>query len=133
MLKGSGWRGKVKKCPLPSTGKEHLRRWLRVRNSRLHMFHRFRELLFGKGVQNIFFRESGAARLQNSVTDFFQVRSVMGVGVNDDFHAVLLGQPEMAVAEVEAIGLSVQFHGNLASGSGSEDRFNVERESVAAQ
>ena len=71
------------------------------------MLHRFRELLGGQGVEHVIFREPGAAGLQDAVADFFHMRSVVGIGVDHDFHASLLGLAQVNVVEVEAVGIGI--------------------------
>ncbi len=69
----------------------------------------------------------------DAVADLVHVRGVMGVGVDYDFYAVLFGQAEMTVAQVEAVGIGIQFHGDLVFGGGFQDGVYVELVGVAAE
>jgi hypothetical protein len=53
------------------------------------MLHRLGKLLQRQGIQHVVFAEPGAPRLGDSVTKLLHVRSVMGVGVDDNLHPVL--------------------------------------------
>src|ERR1700681_2107766 len=74
------------------------------------MLHRLGKFLRRQGVQDIVFGEPGATRLGDSVTYFLHVRSMVGIGVDDNFHPMLLGHAQMNVAEVEPLGVGVQLH-----------------------
>jgi len=54
-------------------------------------------------VQNVVFREPGAPSLSDSVMQLFHVRGVVGIGVDDDLHAMLFRQPQIDVIEVEPL------------------------------
>ena len=71
------------------------------------VLHGFRELLRGQSVQHIIPSQPGAAGLEDSVTDFFHVGGVVGVGVDDDFHALLFGLAEVDVVQIEAVGVGI--------------------------
>jgi hypothetical protein len=53
------------------------------------MLHRLGKFLQRQGIQYVVFGEPGASRLGDSVTKFLHVRSVVGVGVDDNFHPML--------------------------------------------
>jgi hypothetical protein len=74
------------------------------------VLHGFGEFLGREGVEDVVFGEPGSSRLQDAVADFFHVRGVVGVGVDDDLHASLFGLPKVHVAQVEAIRIGVEFH-----------------------
>ena len=54
------------------------------------VFHGLSERGGRQGVEDIIFGEPGSAGLQHAETDLLQVRDVVGVGVDDDLHAMLL-------------------------------------------
>src|ERR1700747_3118711 len=69
------------------------------------VLHGFREFLRWKCIQDDVFGQPGTAGLQDAVTDLLHVRGVMRVGVDHDFHALLLSLAEMNVVKVEAVGI----------------------------
>src|SRR5579863_3415133 len=69
------------------------------------MLHRLGKLRRRQSIEHVDFRQPGPPRLQNAVTDLLHVRSMVRVGVDDDFHALLLGLPQMNVVQVQAVGI----------------------------
>ena len=55
------------------------------------------------------------------------------VGVDHDFDAVLLGHAQMHVAQVEAVGIGIQLHGDFVFRGRLENGVDVEWVGVAAQ
>jgi len=55
-----------------------------------------------------------------------------GVGIDYDFHSVLFRQSKMAVAEIKAVGIGIQFHGHFFLAVLSVG-LDVERVSVTAK
>ena len=49
------------------------------------VLHRMSKFLRRQGIQHVVLGEPSAPRLRDAVTQFFQVRSVVGIGVDDDF------------------------------------------------
>ena len=93
----------------------------------------FANCLCGQRIQHVVFCQPGAAGLQNAVADLFHVRGVMGVGVDHDLHALLLGLAEVDVVQVEAVGIGIQLHRNFVFRGGRQNGVHVECVGVAAQ
>lgn len=60
-------------------------------------------------VRDVGFGETGAAGLEDAVTEDVQAVRGVGVGVNDDGDAVLLGGGTVNVVEIETGGIGVEF------------------------
>ena len=95
--------------------------------------HGFRKFGRGERVENIFFREPGAAQLQHSIADFFQVRSMVGIGVDHKPHAFGFGQAQMLVAQVQTIRISIVLHGNARLGGSGKDLVAIKAVAFTAQ
>ena len=52
----------------------------------------------------------------------------MGIGVDDDLDAVLLGHAQVNVAQVEAVGIGVEFHRDFVFGGGFKYGVDIERD-----
>jgi hypothetical protein len=97
------------------------------------VFHSLGEFRGGQGVEDIISSEPRSSGLGDPIADFFHVRGVMRIGVNDDLHAVLLGHPQMDVAKIKPVGIGVEFHRNFVLGGSFKDSVNIERIRIAAQ
>jgi hypothetical protein len=97
------------------------------------VLHRTGKFLPGQRIQHVLFGETGTPGLSDAVTQFFHVRSVVRIGVDDDFHTMLFGQAQMNVVEVEPIGIGVQFHRHFVFGRRLENRVEIELVGVATQ
>ncbi len=65
----------------------------------------------GFGVEDVCGSEPGAAKLGDAVTNLVELFGGVGVGVDDDFAAVLFGDAEIQVVEVGAGRVGVVFDG----------------------
>ena len=74
------------------------------------MLHRVGELVSRKGVQHVVSGQPSAAGLQDAKADLLHVRSVVGVRVDYDLHAMSLGLSQIDVVEIESVGVGIQFH-----------------------
>ncbi len=97
------------------------------------MLHRFGELLGGQGIEHVFFGEPGAPGLEDAEADFFQVRGMVSVGIDDDFYAMLLGLAEMNVVQVETVRISIEFHSHFVFGGRREHGVHIELVAFAAK
>ena len=57
----------------------------------------------------------------------------MRVGGNHDFDAALLGEPQMRVAQIEAVGIRVAFDGDAVSAASVENPLHIVIEGIPAQ
>ena len=73
------------------------------------------EVRRGAGVEHVVFCEPGAAQLPDAVAHFLHVAGVVRVGVDGDFAAQLFCQAQVAVAEVEPVGVGVVLHSDADS------------------
>ncbi len=64
------------------------------------------------GVQHVLFGQPGPPQLQHAVAHLFQVTDVVGVGVDHDLHAQLLGMPQVTVAQIQPVGIRIVLHGD---------------------
>lgn len=74
------------------------------------------EVVGAFGVEDVLGAEPGALELADAVFHFGEMAGVVGVGVDNDLAAQLLGQAEVAVAEVEALGCGVVLDGHAQFG-----------------
>ena len=58
---------------------------------------------------------------------------MVGIGVDDDFHAVLLRLAKMNIVQVEAIRISVEFHGDFVLGGCAQHGMHIELITLAAK
>src|SRR5258708_11214564 len=65
--------------------------------------HNFGELRGRQRVQHVGLGKPCAAELEHAIADFFQVRSVMRIGVDHELHALGLGHAQMLVAQLQAL------------------------------
>jgi hypothetical protein len=71
------------------------------------MLHSTGKFFNRESIQYVLSGEPRAAGLHHTVPDFLHVGGVVRIGANDDFDAALLSHAEMAVAQVEPIGICI--------------------------
>ena len=70
--------------------------------------------------------EPGAAELGDAVGELVELFGGVGVGVDDEFAAVVFGEAEVGVGEVGAGGGAVVFDGDAELGGAAEDLVDVD-------
>src|SRR5581483_12054104 len=103
------------------------------KSDRPGMFHCPCKLFRRQSVQHVCRSQPCTACLKHSKPDFFQVRGVVRIGIDNNLHPALPGHPQMPIAKVQAVGIGVEFHRHLVPCRSLKNCVHVERISIAAQ
>src|SRR5208283_1257342 len=96
------------------------------------MVHGATKNFFGKRVQDVIWSEPGTPSLEDSVLDLCEMRRVVRVSVDHDFHAAVAGQAKMNIVEVEPVRKRIQLHCHLLLMRGLQHRLKIKRVGLTA-